>query len=69
LTFEAQQSRVDALVRLMGLIVLAFGILLTYYTYVNAGVPGQAVEIVVINYSLGMVLSVVGILAAFSKFK
>ena len=69
MTFEAQQSRVDALVRLIGLVVLAFGILLTYYTYVNAGVAGQAAEIVTINYSLGIVLSVVGVFAAFAKFK
>ena len=69
MTFEAQQSRVDALVRLIGLVVLAFGILLIYYTYANAGVAGQAAEIVTINYSLGIVLSVVGVFAAFAKFK
>ena len=69
MTFEAEQSRVDALVRLMGMIVLVFGILLLYYTYANAGVPGQATEIVAINYSLGLVLSVVGVFAAFAKFK
>ncbi len=69
MTFEAQQSRVDALVRLMGLIVLAFGVLMIYYTYANAGVAGQAAEIVTINYSLGIVLSVVGAVATFAKFK
>ncbi|MDG6909155.1 MAG: hypothetical protein JRM74_00765 [Nitrososphaerota archaeon] len=69
MTFEAQQSRVDALVRLIGLVVFAFGILLIYYTYANAGVAGQAAEIVTINYSLGIVLSVVGVFAAFAKFK
>ncbi|MDG6899551.1 MAG: hypothetical protein JRN59_06445 [Nitrososphaerota archaeon] len=69
MTFEAEQSRVDALVRLMGVIVLVFGILLLYYTYANAGVAGQAAEIVTINYSLGLVLSAVGVIVAFAKFK
>ncbi|MDG6916583.1 MAG: hypothetical protein JRM85_03195 [Nitrososphaerota archaeon] len=69
MTFEAEQSRVDALVRLMGVIVLVFGILLLYYTYANAGVAGQAAEIVTINYSLGFILSAVGVVATFAKFK
>ncbi|MDG6914324.1 MAG: hypothetical protein JRN14_03600 [Nitrososphaerota archaeon] len=69
MTFEAEQSRVDALVRLMGVIVLAFGILLLYYTYANAGVAGQAAEIVTINYSLGLILSAVGVITTFAKFK
>jgi len=69
LTFEAQQSRVDALVRLLGLIVLVFGLALVYYTYSNAGVSGIAPEIVTINYALGLLLTVVGIFATFAKFK
>ncbi|MDE1858011.1 MAG: hypothetical protein KGI26_02955 [Thaumarchaeota archaeon] len=69
MTFTAQQSRVDALVRLLGLIVLAFGLLMLYYTYANAGAVGIAPEIVTVNYSLGLLLSVVGLFATFSKFK
>lgn len=69
MTFEAQQSRVDALVRLLGLIVLVFGLALVYYTYSNAGVSGIAPEIVTINYALGLLLTVVGIFATFAKFK
>jgi hypothetical protein len=69
LTFTAQQSRVDALVRLLGLIVLAFGVLMLYYTYSNANTAGIAPEIITVNYSLGLLLSVVGLFAAFSKFK
>lgn len=69
MTFEAQQSRVDALVRLLGLVVLVFGLLMIYYTYSNASAPGIAPEIVTINYSLGLLLSVVGGFATFSKFK
>jgi uncharacterized membrane protein len=69
LTIEAQQSRVDALIRLLGLIILIFGLVLIYYTYTNAGDAGLASEIVAINYALGFSLSVVGAVAIFAKFK
>jgi hypothetical protein len=68
-TFTAQQSRVDALVRLLGLVVLVFGAAMLYYTYANAGVSGIAPEIITINYALGLLLFVVGLLATFAKFK
>lgn len=66
-TFTAQQSRVDALIRLLGLIVLVFGLALLYYTYANA--PYVASEIATINYALGGLLAIVGVFATFSKFK
>ena len=68
MTIEAQQSRVDPLIRLIGLIVLVFGLVLIYYTYANAG-AGLASEIVTIDYTLGLLLSVVGAFATFAKFK
>jgi CRISPR/Cas system-associated protein Csm6 len=68
-TFTAQQSRVDALVRLLGLVVLVFGAAMVYYTYSNANAVGVAPEIVTINYALGLLLLVVGLLATFAKFK
>jgi hypothetical protein len=69
MTFTAQQSRVDALVRLLGLFVLGLGAAMVYFTYSNATVPGIAPEIVTINYALGLLLLVVGVFAAFAKFK
>ena len=69
MTFEAQQSRVDALIRLLGLIVLVFGIALLYFTYSNAGVSGIAPDIITINYALGVLLAIVGVFATFAKFK
>ncbi len=69
MTFTAQQSRVDALVRMLGLVVLAFGVAMVYFTYANATVAGIAPEIVTINYALGLLLLVVGLFAAFAKFK
>ena len=67
--FTAQQSRVDALVRLLGLVVLVFGIAMVYYTNANATSSGIAPEIITVNYALGFLLLVVGGLATFAKFK
>ena len=69
MTFEAQQSRVDALVRLLGVVVLVFGLALVYLTYSNATGQGIAPEIITINYALGLLLAGVGLLATFAKFK
>ncbi len=67
MTFTAQQSRVDALVRLVGLVIIIFGVLWLYFTY--SDVSGVASEIVTLNYGLGLLLLVVGLFAAFAKFK
>jgi len=69
MTIEAQQSRVDALVRTIGVIVLVFGLVLVYFTYSNATGSGIAPEIITINYALGLLLTGVGLLATFAKFK
>ncbi len=68
-TFTAQQSRVDALLRLIGLVVLVFGLALVYFTYSNANATGVAPDIVTINYGLGILLTAVGLFATFAKFK
>lgn len=68
-TFTAQQSRVDALIRLLGLVILFFGAAMVYYTYSNASIASIAPEIITINYSLGILLTVVGLFATFAKFK
>ena len=68
-TFTAQQSRVDDLIRLLGLIVLDFVLAMVYYTYANASVSSIASEIITINYALGILLTIVGLFATFSKFK
>jgi hypothetical protein len=68
-TFTAQQSRVDALIRLLGLVVIAFGLVMVYYTYSNASVTSIAPEIITMNYALGILLTVVGAFATFAKFK
>jgi hypothetical protein len=69
LTFTAQQSRVDALVRMLGVVVLVFGAAMVYITYLNATVASIATQIITINYSLGILLLIVGLFATFAKFK
>ncbi len=69
MTFTAQQSRVDALIRLLGVMVLGFGAAMIYFTYSNATVSSIAPQIITINYTLGLVLLVVGLIATFAKFK
>jgi uncharacterized membrane protein YtjA (UPF0391 family) len=65
----AQQSRVDALIRMVGLILLAFGVALIYYTYGSASLPGFAAPLASVYYFLGLILLVVGLIGAFAKFK
>ena len=65
----AQQSRVDALIRLAGLIVFGFGGALIYYTWANAVDPSMAQSLVTVYYSLGALLLIVGLIALFTKFK
>ncbi|MBI3840727.1 MAG: hypothetical protein HY297_02025, partial [Thaumarchaeota archaeon] len=55
MTFTAQQSRVDALVRLMGIVVLLLGVAMLYLTYANTQF-GVAPAILTINYALGLLL-------------
>ena len=70
MTIEAQQSRVDALIRILGALVLVFGVAIVYYTYNNSAPSiGIAPEIITINYALGILLAIVGVFATFAKFK
>ena len=69
MSVNAQQSRVDALIRIVGLLMLVFGAVTIYYTYANASDPGFAPELAVVYYFLGLVLVIVGLLGAFAKFK
>lgn len=59
----------DALVRIMGVLVLVFGAALIYLTNANASVAGQAPALVPIYYVLGVLLVVAGFLSTFARFK
>jgi hypothetical protein len=67
LTFTAEQSRVDALIRLLGFVVLLFGAAWLYLTAYSS--QGVASQIITVNYALGLLLVIVGFLASFAKFK
>ena len=67
LTFTAQQSRVDALIRLVGMVIFLFGAVWLYLTYSDTS--GVASQIVTINYVLGLLLLVVGLVGTLTKFK
>jgi len=67
LTFTAQQSRVDALIRLVGMVIVIFGAVWLYLTYSDTS--GVASQIVTINYALGLLLLFVGLFGALAKFK
>lgn len=67
MTFEAEQSRVDALIRLVGIVVVLFGAIWLYLTYTNASVVAS--EIVTVNYALGLLLLIVGLFATLAKLK
>lgn len=67
MTFTAEQSRVDALIRLVGIVVIIFGVIWIYFTYSDT--TGVSSIIVTVNYALGWLLLVVGLFAAFAKLK
>jgi len=49
--------------------VVGFGTALIYYTWTVASDPSMAQALVNVYYALGALLLIVGILAAFAKFK
>lgn len=70
LSAAAQESRIDALIRIMGVVVLIFGAALVYSTYANASALNiQEPALVPIYYVLGIILLASGLLASFAKFK
>ena len=69
MTSDIQQSRIDILIRVVGIITLGFGAALVYYSAINAGTAGIAPEIITVNISLGVLLAIVGFLAFVAKFK
>lgn len=69
MSLRAQESRVDAAIRLAGLIVFAFGAVLAYLTY-NESVHSTIVpQIVPVFYMISFILIFSGLLALVAKFK
>lgn len=66
---DQQQSRVDALLRLVALIVFMLGILMVYYTYQNSEVTGMSPTIVPVYYGIGLSLLIVGFIGVIAKYR
>ena len=70
MSVQQQESRVDALIRITGVVVFIFGAALLYETYANvAALTAQEAPLVPVYYALGLILLISGFMAAFSKFK
>jgi len=64
-----QESRVSALIRLVGFLVFALGATLAYFTYVEAGAATVVPQIVPVFYVIAALLIFFGLLAMISKFR
>ncbi len=64
-----QQSRVDALLRLVALLVFILGVLMVYFTYQNANVTGMSPVIVPVYYGIGISLLIAGFIGFISKYR
>ncbi|TLY14814.1 MAG: hypothetical protein E6K86_07460 [Thaumarchaeota archaeon] len=69
MTAKTQQSRVDALVRLVGFLVFALGGTLAYFTYIEAAAAGIVPQIVPVFYLIATLLLFFGLLAMAAKFR
>jgi len=69
LTAKMQESRVDALVRLVGFLVFALGATLAYLTYIEAAAAGIVPQIVPVFYLIATLLLFFGLLAMVAKFR
>jgi hypothetical protein len=69
LTLNTQESRVNVLLRLVGLIILALGGAMTYLTYVEGSQASIVPQIVPVFYLIALLLMIVGIIAVVTKYK
>ncbi len=66
---KTQESRVDALVRLVGFLVFALGAALTYFTYIEAAAADIVPQIAPVFYLIAALLLFFGLLAMVAKFR
>jgi len=69
LSGKTQESRVDALVRLVGFLVFALGAALAYFTYVEAAAATLVPQIVPVFYLISALMIFFGLLALVAKFR
>lgn len=66
---KTQESRVGALIRLVGFLVFALGAALAYFTSVEAGAANIVPQIVPVFYLIAALLIFFGLLAMVAKFR
>jgi hypothetical protein len=68
-TINADDSRVNVLIRMVGVAFLAIGSVMTYETFVNAGGDGLQPPLVPVLYLCSLMLVIAGVAALISKYK
>jgi hypothetical protein len=68
-TVNADDSRVNVLIRLMGVIFFVLGIGMTYETFIQTGTKGLQPPVVPVFYLCSMMLVIAGFVALVSKYK
>ena len=67
--FDSGASRISSLIRLFGMVVLAIGAALTYFTYAAASSSSIVPQIVPVFYLGGVLLMIAGFAAIIAKYK
>jgi len=68
-TINADDSRVNVVLRLVGVIVFVLGVIMTYETFVNAGADVLQPPLVPVLYLCSGMLVVAGFVALIAKYK
>jgi hypothetical protein len=68
-TINADDSRVNVLLRLVGVVVFALGAIMTYETFVNAGADALQPPLVPVLYLCSGMLVIAGLVALIAKYK
>jgi formate-dependent nitrite reductase membrane component NrfD len=68
-TINADDSRVNVVLRLVGVIVFVLGVIMTYETFVNAGADVLQPPLVPVLYLCSGMLVIAGFVALIAKYK
>jgi formate-dependent nitrite reductase membrane component NrfD len=68
-TINADESRVNVVLRLVGVVVFVLGVIMTYETFVNAGADALQPPVVPVLYLCSGMLVISGLVALMAKYK
>jgi formate-dependent nitrite reductase membrane component NrfD len=68
-TINADDSRVNVVLRLVGVVVFVLGVIMTYETFVNAGADALQPPVVPVLYLCSGMLVISGLVALMAKYK